>query len=386
MSGSEKAVNRLSLNSPLLRYLQGAAAARSPTVLFPHDFDGADAENAFSSPSPVSKKNQFSSSSGSNGRVGGGSSTGGTSFGRSTASSSPLSSLSSLENARKSSVFGVGPLKAMEDDVLVMDAIGVASDVGGTARVCGRTRVLSESGGSSSNNSSSSSSRNKINKTELSSSSGNKINKTELSSSSGNKINKTELCRAWEDHGYCRYVTKCQFAHGKEELRPTGYIVKNKSEVGSNRSLTPPSYPTKSLMYSPGMTEASATANQTRYASNTPEHSNRGTSSFMRSELSSRGSMRSSTSDARVSISTPPRIDLSSRSSTSIKKPEGFRILSSSNTSSCDWSPLDDNIEVFLPPYAGKSTSREDVNAYIDRILHGPSTKKRLPAFTRFFP
>ncbi|CAL1385476.1 unnamed protein product [Linum trigynum] len=361
MSGSEKAVNRLSLNSPLLRYLQGAAAARSPTVLFPHDFDGADAENAFSSPSPVSKKNQFSSSSGSNGRVGGGSSTGGTSFGRSTASSSPLSSLSSLENARKSSVFGVGPLKAMEDDVLVMDAIGVASDVGGTARVCGRTRVLSESGGSSSNNSSSSSSRNKINKTELSSS-------------------------AWEDHGYCRYVTKCQFAHGKEELRPTGYIVKNKSEVGSNRSLTPPSYPTKSLMYSPGMTEASATANQTRYASNTPEHSNRGTSSFMRSELSSRGSMRSSTSDARVSISTPPRIDLSSRSSTSIKKPEGFRILSSSNTSSCDWSPLDDNIEVFLPPYAGKSTSREDVNAYIDRILHGPSTKKRLPAFTRFFP
>ncbi|CAI0439206.1 unnamed protein product [Linum tenue] len=367
MSGSEKAVNRLSLNSPLLRYLQGAAAARYPTVLFPHDFDGADAENAFSSPSPVSKRNQFSSSSGSNGRVGGSSS----SFGRSTASSSPLSSLSSLENARKSSVFGVGPLKAMEDDVLVMDAIGVASDVGGTARVSGRNRVLSESGGSSSSSSSSSSS-------------GNKINKTELSSSSGNKINKTELCRAWEDHGYCRYVTKCQFAHGKEELRPIGYIVNNKSEVGSNRSLTPPSYPTKSLMYSPGMT--SATANQTRYASNTPEHSNRGTSSFMRSELSSRGSKRSSTSDARVSISTPPRLHLPSRSSTSIKKPEGFRILGSGNTSSCDWSPLDDNIEVFLPPYAEKSTSREDVDAYIDRILHGPSTKKRLPAFTRFFP
>ncbi|CAI0439210.1 unnamed protein product [Linum tenue] len=312
MSGSEKAVNRLSLNSPLLRYLQGAAAARSPTVLFPHDFDGADAENAFSSPSPVSKRNQFSSSSGSNGR-------------RSTASSSPLSSLSSLENARKSSVFGVGPLKAMEDDVLVMDAISVSPDVGGTARVSGRTRVLFESGGSSSYSSS--------------------------SSSSGNKINKTELCRAWEDHGYCRYVTKCQ--------------------VGSNRSLTPPSYPTKSLMYSPGMT--SATANQTRYASNTPEHSNR-------------GSKRSSTSDARVSISTPPRLHLPSRSSTSIKKPEGFRILGSGNTSSCDWSPLDDNIEVFLPPYAEKSTSREDVDAYIDRILHGPSTKKRLPAFTRFFP
>ncbi|CAI0375647.1 unnamed protein product [Linum tenue] len=350
------------MNSPLLRYLQGAAAARSPTALFPHDFDGADAENSFSSPSPMSKKNQFSSSSGSNGRgrSGGGSSGGGTSFGRSTASSSPLSSLSSLENARKSSVLGVGPLKAMEDDVLVMDAIGVASAVGGGARVSGRARLLSESGGSSSNSSS--------------------------SSSSGNKINKTELCRAWEDHGYCRYVTKCQFAHGKEELRPPGYIVKNKSEVRSNRSLTPPSYPTKSLLFSPGTTEASATENLIRYASNRPEQSNRGTSSFMRSELSSRNSMRSSASDARFITSTPPRLDLSSRSSTSIKKPEGFRVLSSGNTSLRDWSPLDDNIEIVLPPHTDKSTSREDVNANIDRILHGPSTKKRLPVFTRFCP
>lgn len=31
---------------------------------------------------------------------------------------------------------------------------------------------------------------------------------------------KTELCRKWTERGSCRYGSKCQFAHGKEELRP----------------------------------------------------------------------------------------------------------------------------------------------------------------------
>jgi len=30
---------------------------------------------------------------------------------------------------------------------------------------------------------------------------------------------KTELCRSWEETGYCRYGDKCQFAHGRQELR-----------------------------------------------------------------------------------------------------------------------------------------------------------------------
>eukprot|EP00274_Cyanoptyche_gloeocystis_P000213 CAMPEP_0196663014 /NCGR_PEP_ID=MMETSP1086-20130531/51184_1 /TAXON_ID=77921 /ORGANISM="Cyanoptyche gloeocystis , Strain SAG4.97" /LENGTH=166 /DNA_ID=CAMNT_0041998667 /DNA_START=75 /DNA_END=575 /DNA_ORIENTATION=- len=30
---------------------------------------------------------------------------------------------------------------------------------------------------------------------------------------------KTELCRSWQELGQCRYGTKCQFAHGLEELR-----------------------------------------------------------------------------------------------------------------------------------------------------------------------
>ena len=30
---------------------------------------------------------------------------------------------------------------------------------------------------------------------------------------------KTELCRSWEEKGSCRYGSKCQFAHGEDELR-----------------------------------------------------------------------------------------------------------------------------------------------------------------------
>ncbi|KAL5989514.1 hypothetical protein ACLOJK_010406 [Asimina triloba] len=45
--------------------------------------------------------------------------------------------------------------------------------------------------------------------------------RTDSSGSSGSSgLYKTEICRSWEDSGICRYGTKCQFAHGKEELRP----------------------------------------------------------------------------------------------------------------------------------------------------------------------
>jgi Zinc finger C-x8-C-x5-C-x3-H type (and similar) len=39
---------------------------------------------------------------------------------------------------------------------------------------------------------------------------------------------KTELCRSWEEKGTCRYGTKCQFAHGEDELR----IVSRHPKVG----------------------------------------------------------------------------------------------------------------------------------------------------------
>lgn len=48
---------------------------------------------------------------------------------------------------------------------------------------------------------------------------------------SGQNLYKTELCRSYEDTGSCRYGTKCQFAHGKEELRPVLRHPKYKTEI-----------------------------------------------------------------------------------------------------------------------------------------------------------
>lgn len=54
-------------------------------------------------------------------------------------------------------------------------------------------------------------------------------------SSHKNNINptryKTELCRPFEESGYCKYGEKCQFAHGKEELRSLSRHPKYKTEL-----------------------------------------------------------------------------------------------------------------------------------------------------------
>lgn len=49
---------------------------------------------------------------------------------------------------------------------------------------------------------------------------------------------KTELCRSWEEKGTCRYGTKCQFAHGEEELRQVQRHPKVCLPVALSRSLT----------------------------------------------------------------------------------------------------------------------------------------------------
>ncbi|KAJ1564203.1 hypothetical protein HK096_009142 [Nowakowskiella sp. JEL0078] len=47
------------------------------------------------------------------------------------------------------------------------------------------------------------------------------------------KVNlyKTELCRSWEETGYCRYGSKCQFAHSETELRQIDRHPKYKTEM-----------------------------------------------------------------------------------------------------------------------------------------------------------
>ncbi|GAQ85195.1 hypothetical protein KFL_002230160 [Klebsormidium nitens] len=46
-----------------------------------------------------------------------------------------------------------------------------------------------------------------------------------------NSLYKTELCRSWEETGACRYGAKCQFAHGREELREIQRHPKYKTEI-----------------------------------------------------------------------------------------------------------------------------------------------------------
>lgn len=49
-----------------------------------------------------------------------------------------------------------------------------------------------------------------------------------------------------------------------------------------------------------------------------------------------------------------------------------------------DWSPKDDGIDVILPrSLIEKPASKNDVNAYIDDILYGSSTRKRLQVFVK---
>jgi hypothetical protein len=49
--------------------------------------------------------------------------------------------------------------------------------------------------------------------------------------SSTQNLYKTEPCRSFEETGVCRYGMKCQFAHGRVELRPVSRHPKYKTEV-----------------------------------------------------------------------------------------------------------------------------------------------------------
>jgi len=48
---------------------------------------------------------------------------------------------------------------------------------------------------------------------------------------SNQSLYKTELCRSFEETGSCRYGLKCQFAHGRSELRHVSRHPKYKTEV-----------------------------------------------------------------------------------------------------------------------------------------------------------
>ncbi|KAI9395036.1 hypothetical protein POPTR_005G176900v4 [Populus trichocarpa] len=252
-------------------------------------------------------------------------------------SGSSRSPLSPLENVK-------APMMA-EDEVLVMDGVLVSSVVGS---------------GSSSNS----------------------------SSSSGKSVHKKALCRVWEDLGHCRYAANCQFAHGKEELHPTHFPIKNKAAVHTcNSYVTSPRsspYVPKCRILHPAMTKAVVAANQTAF-SKIPGYTSISPVTISSEKFSKNSTTPFSTPDhfLRTYISTRPE-HCNKSSAANIKSDS--RMVFTATISSDYWSPQDDGIEIALPHQTDKCISRAEVDAYIHSVLYGPATKKRLPVFSEFCP
>ncbi|KAJ0870273.1 putative transcription factor C3H family [Helianthus annuus] len=147
------------------------------------------------------------------------------------------------------------------------------------------------------------------------------------SSSSGGKSYKTELCVSYlQNSGFCRYGSKCQFAHGTKELHPVPFSYKSMAET-----------PCKNYSLS-------------------------GTCSF-----------GSKCRFLHHETSTPP--SSTTRTISQIKPDEPTS--STVNLKSSNWSPMDDDIEIQL---------KGDFDSYANKVLYGPQRRNRLPAFTQICP
>ncbi|GMI74695.1 hypothetical protein HRI_001138800 [Hibiscus trionum] len=211
------------------------------------------------------------------------------------------------------------PLKVVDEDVFVMDGVLVASD----------TNII----GSSS------------------------------SSSASIGFYKSEICRAWEEFGHCRYGSKCQFAHGKEDVRPSCFPFRTKSEAQvykSYASTVPNTFASKPRLVHP-LIEPTPIITQ-KDSSTRPEET----------IINSLSTLQPETTRPDTNITMKPKTNK----------------ISPTYTIGPNWSPQDDGIDVTLPTlFPAKTPSRENIDAYIDRVLYGGCpTKKRLPVFSAFCP
>lgn len=258
---------------------------------------------------------------------------------------SPLASIENLERKQLSSPrMYQTPVKGGEE-VIVMDDIQVRPMSGG------KNRRSSSSSSSSSGRGSSSSS----------------------SSSSKSVLFKKEVCRAWEESGNCRYNSKCQFAHGREELHLSRLSMKSKSEAQMGRL----SMRAGLCLYGP---DSRILPESAEVAESGPV-----VTRLARSQPASPEPHRTHASlDSRIvpesaEVAEPgPAVTRLARSQPT--SPEPHRTPVNPNTIS-DWSPLDDGIEAVLPNGSDRVPSREEVDAYIFGILNQPTTKRRLPVF-----
>ncbi|KAK6156886.1 hypothetical protein DH2020_011134 [Rehmannia glutinosa] len=231
----------------------------------------------------------------------------------------------------------ITPVK-VEEDVIVMDGIPVPKSNKG----CGEVRMRLPLTSSSSINSSFVGGRS--NSTSSPSSGGG----GRSSGTENTKHYRNRLCRFWETCGTCQFGTECLFAHGKEELRPPRSSGKIKPEIfKSNNSL-----------------EGSSLSSS--YGTNYPPTSQ----------------IKASTEELFPVASVPTRMAAFSTSPVQVKQ-------FSANTTSLprsDWTPQDDGIEVTLPTEEEKNPSKEDVDAYIEKVLSGTNSRKRLPVFVEICP
>ncbi|KAG8498154.1 hypothetical protein CXB51_006686 [Gossypium anomalum] len=238
------------------------------------------------------------------------------------------------------------PLKVVEKDVLVMDEVLVASD-------------------------------------------SNIVGSGSLSSSGSVGYYKSEICRAWEEFGHCRYGSKCQFAHGKEEVRPACLPFRTKSEAQiykSYASTVSNAYSSKPRLLHP-VTETAAFKTQKDSFANPgytgpsfstpikPEETIINSLSTVQPEitrLNTNFTMKRNTKTSKINPT-----------STSTIRPDTS---ATTFTNGSNWSPQDDRIDVTLPSFPGQAPSKGDIDAYIDNVLHAPATKKRLPVFSAICP
>ncbi|WOH14108.1 hypothetical protein DCAR_0933624 [Daucus carota subsp. sativus] len=259
--------------------------------------------------------------------------------------------LSSLENldspivryyrsgspSSKSPIVFTTPVK-VEEDVVVMDGVLVGPVSGGRHR----SLSMSDSGGSS--------------------------------SSAGKGFYKMEMCRTWEDFGSCRYGAKCQFAHGKEELRPIRFSNKSKLEAQICKSYTSGScsYGSKCrFIHQQNNSPESAKDSPFTVISSTPQTVSQSDSS-------------ASATDSPVSV-----ISSKTRTVSPIKLENAMNTSESSSFTfaKTDWSPLDDGIDVVLPCSSSTDKApRGEIDAYINSVLYGPSKRMKLPVFAAICP
>ncbi|XP_057803951.1 uncharacterized protein LOC131019427 [Salvia miltiorrhiza] len=234
----------------------------------------------------------------------------------------------------------VTPVK-VEEDVIVMDGISVPKSNKGSGEVRLRLPLMSSN--------SVNCSYGKSNSTGSSSSSGSGGRRSGVENS---KSYKNRVCHFWETSGICQFGSECQFAHGKEELRHHRWFPgKIKLEISKLNSSIEGSSPS-------------------------PTPSPHG-SKFLRNSQ-----VKAAAAAGEEAFSLP---SLSSLSPIPAKLVSGTSAIPNTALLISEWTPQVDGIEATLP-CVGKSPPKEDVSAYIESILYGAKTKKRLPVFVEICP